>query len=100
LLCSLLLLAVAGCSSESDNLSARSSGSNTQASGLSCNSNSNAADGARWMSAWGVTHVTGTAPVETTVRNIARVTASGNAVRMPPFRPKPNRFTAIRLRSK
>ncbi len=49
---------------------------------MSCNSNSNAADGARWISAWGVTHVTGTAPVETTVRNIARVAASGNAVRI------------------
>jgi lysophospholipase L1-like esterase len=78
----LLVLAVAACSSESNGVSSGSSGSNTQPSGLSCNSNSNAADGARWMSAWGVTHVTGAAPVETTVRNIARVTASGNAVRI------------------
>lgn len=78
----LLFIALAACSSESDTVLGGGSGTTTQASGLSCNSNANAADGARWISAWGVTHVTGTAPVDTTVRNIARVTASGNAIRV------------------
>ncbi|MBU0782567.1 MAG: hypothetical protein KJ798_10890 [Gammaproteobacteria bacterium] len=77
-----LLIAAAACSSESDQVANGGTGSNTQPSGLSCNSNGNAVDGARWISAWGVTHVTGTAPVDTTVRNIARVTASGNAIRI------------------
>ena len=77
-----LVIAAAACSSESDQVANGGTGSNTQPSGLSCNSNGNAADGARWISAWGVTHVTGTAPVDTTVRNIARVTASGNAIRI------------------
>jgi hypothetical protein len=36
----------------------------------------------KWLSAWGVTHVNGTAPVDTTVRNITRLTASGDAVRL------------------
>lgn len=77
-----VLMAAAACSAESDQVANGGTGSNTQPSGLSCNSNGNAADGARWISAWGVTHVTGTAPVDTTVRNIARVTASGNAIRI------------------
>ncbi|WP_334119424.1 GDSL-type esterase/lipase family protein [Limnobacter sp.] len=77
-----LLIAAAACSSESDPVANGGVGSNTQPSGLSCNSNGNAVDGARWISAWGVTHVTGTAPVDTTVRNIARITASGNAIRI------------------
>lgn len=77
-----LLVAAAACSSESDQVASGGTGSNTQPSGLSCNSSGNAVDGARWISAWGVTHVTGTAPVDTTVRNIARVTASGNAIRI------------------
>lgn len=82
LLVPLFMLAVAACSSDSSSVPGSTAGSNTQASGLSCNSNSNAANGARWMSAWGATHSTGTAPVDTTVRNIARVTASGTAIRI------------------
>lgn len=42
-----------------------------------------AASGSRWLAAWGTTRQPGdSAPVETTVRNIARITAGGSAVRL------------------
>ena len=36
----------------------------------------------KWLSAWGGTRITGTAPVNATIRNIARVTASGSQIRL------------------
>jgi lysophospholipase L1-like esterase len=36
----------------------------------------------QWLSAWGGTRTTGTAPVNATIRNIARVTAGGSEIRL------------------
>lgn len=36
----------------------------------------------KWLSAWGGTRTTGTAPVNATIRNIARVTAGGSQIRL------------------
>ncbi|MCQ8896321.1 GDSL-type esterase/lipase family protein [Limnobacter humi] len=53
----------------------------TQVNQSACSNAEGQAD-ARWVSAWGVTRSTGTAPTDTTVRNIARVTTQGNHIRI------------------
>ncbi len=74
---------IVACTSESGSPGSGGGGGNIQPAGNSaCVGDSKAVNGNKWLSAWGVTHVTGTAPVETTVRNIARVTASGDSIRV------------------
>ncbi|HEX4843923.1 MAG TPA: GDSL-type esterase/lipase family protein [Limnobacter sp.] len=71
------------CMSDSGSAGARGAGGNIQpAASNACQGDSQANGATRWLSAWGVTHVTGTAPVDTTVRNIAKVTATGNSIRV------------------
>lgn len=61
-------IALAGCGYDSTSLDCSSAGENP-------------ANG-RWLSAWGGTRTGGTAPNNATIRNVARVTTGGNAIRL------------------
>jgi lysophospholipase L1-like esterase len=67
-------VALAGCGVGSLNVPAPAS--NPPPSGCA------AADGSQWLSAWGGVLETGTAPVETTVRNVGRITMDGARIRL------------------
>ncbi|HEX4878801.1 MAG TPA: GDSL-type esterase/lipase family protein [Limnobacter sp.] len=74
---------LAACMVDSGPSAGSTAGRTTPASATNaCMGDSRADGNKRWLSAWGVTHVTGTAPVDTTVRNIARVTAAGSSIRV------------------
>jgi lysophospholipase L1-like esterase len=68
----LLAALLGGCFSQSDPLPG--GGAGTGACG--------AAAGETWLSAWGGTLESGTAPVETTVRNVGRITSDGTKIRL------------------
>lgn len=65
-----LALVLAGCGASSDPVGAQAG----------CDAAPGA--GTRWLSAWGGTRTGGTAPANATIRNMARVTAGGSAIRL------------------
>ncbi|WP_370261629.1 GDSL-type esterase/lipase family protein [Limnobacter sp.] len=81
-LASVAAFALAACGSDTGSGPA-ASGRNVQPAGSSaCAGGNMESSGKRWLSAWGVTRVEGTAPVDTTVRNIAKVTTAGQSIRV------------------
>ena len=76
-----LTLLLSACMGSGESGSTTGRINSTQVNQSACSNAEGQAD-ARWVSAWGVTRSSGTAPTDTTVRNIARVTTQGNYIRI------------------